>query len=196
MATPIWISNVRANRVTLEDSYTEGLVNAKRQWLGKYSSLVQVEKSPPRLELVSLLSGSAAFVIDNFILIGSNETAQEKVQVIETFGPAFLFSLGKKARIFTYSILLLNDVNNNWKNKLLSLWDRALSSSQALSLGLHAKLTYDGTTRFGQIIALDARTQGETQLFTQASFSMFITRSFPVIPGDSGTRPNGFDNDP
>lgn len=178
-------------------SDTDQTYQARMAKLQPYYSLVQADKGTPKLTLKSTVQGGTDLTLSKFILLGDKPKASEKIQPIETFGATFIWVLGAKMRPFSFNILLLNDINNNWKNKLLSFWDRAARASQAVASHREAILTYDGTTVIGQLVDLDAMTDSQTQMFTMATITMILTRTFPDISNgpnntinqDCGDRP-------
>jgi len=158
-----------------------------------YYSIEHRDKGAPLLTLKSVVAGGTDLTLSKFILVGDKPKASEKIQVNEMFGPTLTFILGPKFRPFSFTVILLNDVNNNWKNKLLSFWDRALRASQAVASGRQAILSYDGTQVIGQLIDLDATTDSQTQHFTVATMTMLVTRTFKDLSlasnQDCGDRP-------
>jgi hypothetical protein len=60
----------------------------------------------------------------NFILEDAVEDVEEKFNIVQTFGPDFVFLLGPKPRIFSYSGTLYNSFDRPWKNDWQRAWDR------------------------------------------------------------------------
>src|SRR5207237_24160 len=77
----------------------------------KSSSLNDV--SPPVMEF------------NNFILTDADEEVEEKYQIVQTFGPDFIFLYGTKPRIFTYAGVLYDTTEKPWAAEWQRAWDKA-----------------------------------------------------------------------
>ena len=122
----------------------------------------------------------------NFLLQGAEEDVQEKVQVIETFGPAFLiFTGGWKARIFNYNLLFMNTADNPGRDEFLYKWDSEYRGARALATGYYVDLFYEQVHRLGQLVRAKVQTSSTNQHTVILQLSMFMTKSFgpaPVFP--------------
>jgi len=78
-----------------------------------------------------------------FFLEQVNETREEKVQVIDTFGEWVAFFFGRKPEVYSYSGTLLNASNHDWKNEFQFNYDNFLRGSQAVKQRATMILQYD-----------------------------------------------------
>lgn len=78
-----------------------------------------------------------------FFLEQVNESREEKVQVIDTFGEWVAFFFGRKPEVYSYSGTLLNAQNHDWKNEFQFNYDHYLRGSQAVKHRATMVLQYD-----------------------------------------------------
>jgi len=77
------------------------------------------DESYATLQVVNAGEAKAASTdlkIEEFLLIASQESSQEKYQLIETFGETVAFLFGERPKIYNYSGTLLNTDDYAWKN--------------------------------------------------------------------------------
>lgn len=120
-----------------------------------------------------------------FLLQNGQEVDSEKFQIVNTFDLPRVHLLGRRARIWTYSGILANSFNLQWKNRFLDMYDRYLRGTRAVRIGAVAQLIYDDVLREGYILS---NSISPTQSMLNAvpfTFSMFVTRA--VILADSAT---------
>jgi hypothetical protein len=60
---------------------------------------------------------------NNFILTDADEEVEEKYQIVQTFGPDFIFLYGPRPRIFTYAGVLYDTVEKPWAAEWQRAWD-------------------------------------------------------------------------
>lgn len=134
----------------------------------RYTGIIPKKKFHPRLlirkfrstpSMVGGLPDGDILELDNFILESAQEGVAEKFQIVQTFGPDFIFFYGRKPRIFTYSGRLFNTQEKAWKNDWQRAWDRdkpivssgfnqrsILSGTNLVLNGAIARLEYDGSS--------------------------------------------------
>lgn len=141
----------------------------------RYIGLVNKPRLHPRLLIRAfrnvnlgvggLNAAGANIQFDNFILTNADEEVEEKYQIVQTFGPDFLFLYGPKPRIFTYSGVLFNTTEKPWTTDWQWAWDNSvpaqpgtgfspiqgstqrgiLSGTNTILNGGIARLEYDGS---------------------------------------------------
>lgn len=91
-----------------------------------------------RMPWVNLIPPNTKFFLEQV-----NESREEKVQVIDTFGEWVAFFFGRKPEVYTYSGTLLNAKNHDWKNEFQFNYDNYLRGSQAVKHRATMILQYD-----------------------------------------------------
>lgn len=143
----------------------------------RYDGLEPKQRLHPRLivrkfrQVNGGMAQSPILELHNFILEEALEDVEEKFQIVQTFGPDFVFFFGPKPRIFTYAGKLFNTFDRPWKNDWQRSWDRrpnqiiqagfpgsndirsnpdgqraVLSGTNVVLAGGIARLEYDGST--------------------------------------------------
>lgn len=174
----------------------------------RYIGLTAKKRLHPRLLISPFLDSSSVTAeaeINNFILETASESVEEKYQVVQTFGPDFIFFYGSKPRIFTYTGKLFNTEDKPWKEDWQKAWDRqfptntgteqlsSISGTNLILNGAIARLEYDGLSRNvisgsangiavqvreGYLTSLEIQTDSRNQNVCNFRFSMFITNAF------------------
>lgn len=150
----------------------------------RYTGIVEKQRFHPRLLIRKFRAdpqlpqgwGPQPLVFDNFVLETVDEAVEEKYQIVQTFGPDFIFFYGSKPRIFHYSGRLFNTADKPWKNDWQRAWDRKvftpgtgmqpvnnevgtdnqrgiLSGTNVVLNGGIARLEYDGSIRYSSAAA-------------------------------------------
>jgi hypothetical protein len=101
----------------------------------RYSGIVDKPRFHPRLLIrkfrnTALLSSTAVestpiIELNNFILTEADEEVEEKFQIVQTFGPDFVFFYGPRPRILSYSGVLYNTSEKPWATEWQRAWDTA-----------------------------------------------------------------------
>lgn len=100
----------------------------------RYSGVVAKQRLHPRLIIrkyrkTNLSSSSlqdnptSTMEFNNFILTDADEEVEEKYQIVQTFGPDFIFLYGPKPRIFTYAGVLYDTIEKPWAAEWQRAWD-------------------------------------------------------------------------
>ena len=111
----------------------------------------------------------------DFLLQDVHETRQEKYQITETFGRAFLFLYGARQEIYTFSGTLVDSKNLNWRAQLIDKYRRELRASKSIERGLKARVAYRGSMREGYILGLDLSLSQSDLHLARFSMTMFVT---------------------
>ena len=121
----------------------------------------------------------------DFFLQGTDETFDEKFQVVETLGDSYVvFGLGKKPRVFSYSGSLMNSQENEWRINFVKMFEQYVSISRLARFSSgksgtrnnQVSLIYDGFTARGAILNLRTQLRSENELITTFAFSMLVTK--------------------
>ena len=109
-----------------------------------------------------------------FFLQVVQQSSEEKVQIIDTFGEWKAFFFGRRPEIYSYSGTLLNARNHNWKTDFQNSYDASLRGSQAVKNRAVCVLQYDDTIVEGFILNAKIQQSADNQHAVLFSFDMLI----------------------
>jgi hypothetical protein len=124
-------------------------------------------------------------IYSNFLIQSVQEDRAEKAQILETFGEAFLFLFGERARMLNISGVLLNTFDFNWKQEWLENYHRYLRGTSCVENDAQVFLAYDKTLVSGYLLSTSVVTQAQEENFVQFNFQMFVTNYTSL--GDVGS---------
>lgn len=110
----------------------------------------------------------------NFILQQVQEQRVEKQQIIETFGEDYIFFFGERPRIMTFSGILLNTRDFNWKNEFLENYERHLRGTRLVEQNARLYLYFDDLVIEGYIIQSNVNYMSDSPYHVQFSFQMYV----------------------
>ena len=113
----------------------------------------------------------------DFLLQDVSESRNEKFQIVDTFGRSFAFFFGKRPEIYTYSGILLNTKNFDWKRRFLDLYENKLRGTRAVENGVRAQIAYENVVREGYILGASISYSQAYLYYVVFNFTMFITRA-------------------
>lgn len=119
-----------------------------------------------------------------FLLQQVNESYNEKVQIVETFGDPVAFFYGERARIFQYSGTLFNTSNFSWKNEFLHAYDTYLRGTRARERGAKVFLVYDSVMRGGYLLNASIQQMDSPMDTVVFAFSMWVQTSLTLEARD------------
>ena len=118
----------------------------------------------------------------DFFLQNIDESVEDKFQLVETLGDSYaIFGLGQKPKIFTYSGVLLNTKENDWRLNFIQMYDKYISISRLAKFhqnGVSSNqvtLIYDTVTVRGALLNLRTTLRADNEIAVPFSFSMLIT---------------------
>lgn len=115
-----------------------------------------------------------------FILTGTQESHQERVQIVETFSDFYVFCYGEKPPIYTYSGFLINSKNINWVADFQYYYDNHIRGTKCVENKARLILTYGGRQVEGYILSFGMQTQAETENGVPITFQAVITKKNQV----------------
>lgn len=117
----------------------------------------------------------------DFILTNAVEEFEEKMQLVTLTGDNYVaYYFGRKPPIFSYSGMVYNTWQDDWRIQLLTLYDRLLRGSKVAQLRTVVKLYYDTIVVIGSIPNLRLELNSQSQLGAMFSFS-FLVKEYIVI---------------
>jgi hypothetical protein len=111
-----------------------------------------------------------------FILTGTQESHQERTQIVETFSDFYVFFYGEKPPIYTYNGLLINSKNINWVADFMYYYDNHIRGTKCVESKTRLILTYGGRQVEGYILSFGMQTQAETENGVPITFQAIITK--------------------
>ena len=141
-------------------------------------------------------SKTATDVYSNFFLQQVTEERVEKQQILETFGEAFVFLFGERARIQSFQGVLINTWDFNWEAEWWANYDAELRGTKCVENDAKVFLQYDNTLISGYILSSNATKVAQERNWVNFSFTMLITSYTnlmnPMLGSDNANP--GFDN--
>lgn len=111
-----------------------------------------------------------------FILNGSQEGHQERVQIVETFSDFYVFFYGERPPIYTFSGVLINSRNANWVADFMYYYEEQLRGTKCAENNARIILTYGGRQIEGYILSMSSSTNADTEQGVPISFQVVITK--------------------
>jgi hypothetical protein len=116
------------------------------------------------------------FQSNRFLLDSIGEATVERAAFVDTFGPTYLYLFGTKARIWSYSGVVMDTEGMTWLNEWRQSYDRYTGGTQTAKLKARAFLTYDNVVREGIMIATSIQKSVGTFGYARISFQFFVLR--------------------
>lgn len=117
----------------------------------------------------------ATDIYSNFLLQQVTEERVEKQQVLETFGEAYIFLFGQRARVINFSGILANTFDFNWEAEWWYNYENFLRGTKCVENDARVYLSYDNTVVGGYIISSSASKDTMSKNHVQFQFQLFVT---------------------
>lgn len=127
----------------------------------------------------------------NFLLQAVSEDRMEKQQILETFGEAFIFLFGQRARVITFQGILLNTFDFNWEAEWWENYDRYLRGTKCVENDARVFISFDETLVGGYILSCGSQKNAQERNHVPFTFQLFVTSysNFSQL-GDPSADPN------
>lgn len=112
----------------------------------------------------------------NIILTDVQESRQEKVQIMETFGDHFAFFYGEKPIVLTCSAMLINTEDFNWKNEWFYNYNNFLRGTKCVENRARVFLGYDDVLVQGYILGCQTQLSKDMPNICPLSFQMLLAK--------------------
>lgn len=132
-------------------------------------------RGPSKGEFYEINGMRATDVYSNFFLQGIQEERQEKQQVLETFGESFIFLFGERARVLTFSGVLLNTFDFNWEAEWWHNYDQYLRGTRCVENDARVFISFDETLVSGYILGSSAAKDTNNPNHVNFQFQLFVT---------------------
>lgn len=139
--------------------------------------LERKDASEPQAPWVNIIPPNTKFFLET-----AQESREEKVQVIDTFGEWMAFFFGKRPEVYTYAGTLLNAKNHNWKSEFLENYDYFLRGTQAVKNRATVFLQYDDVVVEGYIMNCSIGQSSDMDNGVSFQFNLLVINRSPVDP--------------
>jgi len=112
----------------------------------------------------------------NFLLTSVQESRMERSQIMETFGPSYIFFFGERPTALTFSGVLLNSADFNWKNEFWSNYDKYLRGTQCVTYATQAYISYDDVIKKGYILSASSTQSADPDQLVDFNFQLIVSQ--------------------
>jgi hypothetical protein len=130
---------------------------------------------PGGSQRLSINGKTATNIYSNFFLQTIGEERIEKQQILETFGEPYVFFFGQRARVMSFSGILVNTWDFNWEAEWWDNYENELRGTKCVENDAKVFLQFDNTLIGGYIMASSAQKNAQDRNWVNFSFQMFIT---------------------
>lgn len=121
-------------------------------------------------------SGSpAADAWTDWLLQGVHEERAEKTQIVETFGDTYLYAFGQRPRVLSFTGLLLNTVDYNWRAIFWENWDKYFRATQLVRANARMYIYFDEILVEGYPLNAAADQSSADGNVISFNFTFFVT---------------------
>jgi hypothetical protein len=131
-------------------------------------------------------------IYSNFLLQSASEERQEKAQILETFGEAYIFLFGERARVINFSGILVNSEDFNWEAEWWYNYENYLRGSRCVENNARVFLSYDNTLVSGYILNSSAAKSAQEKNWVNFNFQLFVTAYTTLTDIGNDTAGGGF----
>lgn len=111
----------------------------------------------------------------DFILQNIQDQRAEKQQIVETFGEPFIYFFGERPRMVTFSGMLINTEDFNWRSQFWENYDKFLRGTKLVQANARVYLTYDTILIEGYPLTASAQDVSDRPYEIPFSMQMFVT---------------------
>jgi hypothetical protein len=113
--------------------------------------------------------------LGNFLIQSISEQSVEKSQIIETFGPAFVFFFGQRPRMLNISGLLFNSADFNWRQEWWANYETYLRGTQCVATNTKIHISYEDFIVVGYIMSSSSEQVADPNEYIPFSFQMIVS---------------------
>ena len=119
--------------------------------------------------------GNSTFNYSNFIIQRIVDSRQEKSQILETFGPSYIFFFGERPRVLQVEGLLFNTLDFNWRTEFWVNYENTLRGTKLVEQNARVYLQWDDIVVEGYIMGATAQDQVDLPYHIPFTFTLFVT---------------------
>lgn len=168
-----------------------GMFDDVMETLTSFANVFRKEKESTRGLVPALddngnqVYGSLKNVWTDWILQSVQESRVEKTQVVETFGDSYFYAYGQKPRSITFSGLLMNTRDYNWRSIFWQNWDEYFRATKLVERSARVYIQWDEIIVEGYPINAVCSEVADSPNAMKFSFTLFVTR-YVNIAAQSG----------
>lgn len=125
----------------------------------------------------------------NFLIQSIQEQRAEKHQMMETFGPTYIFFFGPRPVMLSVSGQLLNSADFNWKSEFKKNYELFLRGTQCVTNATTVYLSYDDYVVRGYILTASFDDTAELNELCSFNFQMVVAGELNLSPIGDPTFP-------
>lgn len=118
---------------------------------------------------------AATYNYSNFIIQNLQENREEKAQIMETFGEAYVFFFGERPRSIQVSGLLLNTLDFNWRTEFWYNYENVLRGTKLVEQNARIYLYWDDLVVEGYMMGAQATDNADMPYHIPFAFNLFVT---------------------
>lgn len=111
----------------------------------------------------------------NFLLQQVQEQRVEKQQIIETFGDDYVFFFGERPRMVSFSGVLLNTKDFNWKYEWWENYEKLFRGTRLVEENARLYIYYDDVVLSGYLLQSQTSDDANNPCAVQFGFQLFVT---------------------
>jgi hypothetical protein len=139
--------------------------------------LAKLNPTEPRVPWINLIPPNTKFFLEQV-----QESREEKVQIIDTFGQWIAFFFGHRPEVYNYAGTLLNARNHDWTNEFQENYEHFLRGTQAVKNRATIILQYDDVMVEGYMLNCVIQRSSNTDKAVPFSFNMLVANRSPLNP--------------
>jgi len=118
----------------------------------------------------------------DFIIQTVEEQRAEKQQIVDTFGDTYIFFYGEQPRIISFSGVLVNTTDFNWRSQFWHNYDKFLRGTKLVEQNARAYISFDSVVVEGYPLSVNAVDNSENPYLVQFSMQLFVTNYYDFSP--------------
>ncbi len=111
----------------------------------------------------------------NFLIQSISESSMEKSQIVETFGPAFVFFFGQRPRMLNVSGVLLNSADFNWRQEWWANYETYLRGTQLVATNTKVYISYEDFVIVGYLMSCSTEQTADPNEYISFNFQLLIS---------------------
>jgi len=169
--------------VTIEEGIVTGKGNESLRQYVSNASLEDANLNVAKIRLVSTIPGKVldkdvrdrAYV--GFILTGVQESHNEKMELVPLPGDSFAsYFYGANPRQFSFSGILLNTEQDQWRDSFEQLYEEHLRGSVSARNFSIVQVSYNGRIVSGWLTSLSQQLDSKNDLYAMFNFNILVSR--------------------
>lgn len=111
----------------------------------------------------------------DWLLAGVQEDRAEKTQIVETFGETYLYAFGQRTRVLSFSGILLNTLDYNWRAVFWENWDTYFRATKLIQNDARMYISFDDILVEGYPLNATAQQSAGDSNQLNFQFTFFVT---------------------